>query len=87
MCVAFLDECLEVCPYFISCNLVIPIFEIAGVEPGLQEKGDSIIEQLLRRVGILSEDLYLLAIFDASKWHLRGILGGIHILEQRIVLE
>jgi hypothetical protein len=38
-----------------------------GVEPGLQEKADSIIEQLLRRVGILSKDLYLLALFDVSE--------------------
>jgi hypothetical protein len=60
-----LNECLEVCPYFIRCNLAIPIFKIAGLEPGLQEKADSIIGQLLRRVGILSEDLYLLAISDA----------------------
>ena len=67
MCVAFLDECLGVCPYFIRCNLAIPIFKIMGVEPGLQEKADSIIEQLLRRVGILSKDLYLLALFDVSE--------------------
>jgi hypothetical protein len=33
----------------------------------LQEKVDSVIEQLLCRVGILSNDLYLLAIFDASE--------------------
>jgi hypothetical protein len=62
-----LDECLEGRPYLIRCNLAIPIFEIAGVEPGLQEKADSVIEQLMRRVGILFKNLYLLAIFDASE--------------------
>ena len=62
MCVAFLDKYLEVCSFFISCNLVVPISKIAGVEAGLQEKADSIIDQLLCCVGILSEGLYLLAL-------------------------
>jgi hypothetical protein len=44
----------------------------------LQEEAYSVIERLLCRVGILSKNLYLLAIFDASELHLGGILRGIH---------
>ncbi len=59
--------CVEVHPCFIGGNLAFPIFKITGVECGLQEKAYIIIEQLLHRVGILSKDLDLLAIFDASE--------------------
>ena len=67
MCVGFLDERFEVRPYLIGGNLAIPVFGIMGVEPGLREQAYRIIEQLLCRVGILSKNLYLLAIFDASE--------------------
>ena len=68
-------------------NLAIPIFDITGVESGLQEQANSIIEQLTHRVGILSKNLYLLAIFDASEEHLWCILGGIHTSKKCILLE
>jgi hypothetical protein len=62
-----LDERFEIRPYFIGGNLAIPVLKITGVEPGLQEEAYSIIEQLLCHVGILSKNLYLLAIFDVPE--------------------